>query len=92
MLKTRAYIDTTSQKPINILDTRYNMSTFQPCPEELSSRLFSVVIIGGGTAGLVLAARLSEDPDISVLVLEAGENRLNVSLPVDIARFKCKPH
>ncbi|KAI1483570.1 putative GMC oxidoreductase [Daldinia eschscholtzii] len=38
------------------------------------SEVFDVVIVGGGTAGLALAARLSEDPGLQILVLEAGED------------------
>lgn len=45
--------------------------------EEFVKKSYDYVIIGGGTAGLVLAVRLTEDSNVTVGVLELGGNRLN---------------
>ncbi|OIW28942.1 alcohol oxidase [Coniochaeta ligniaria NRRL 30616] len=37
-----------------------------------SSTEFDFIVIGGGTAGCVVAGRLAENPDVNVLVIEAG--------------------
>lgn len=52
-----------------------NVPAFWPgeySPQKYAGKEFDYVIVGGGTAGAVLANRLSADGNTSVLVLEAG--------------------
>lgn len=44
--------------------------------EEFLSSPFDFIIVGGGTAGLLLAARLAENEQFQIGVLEAGGNKL----------------
>jgi choline dehydrogenase len=67
----------------------------QKKPRKIMSELrqFDYVIVGAGSAGLVLANRLSADPKLSVCVIEAGKPDKNpfVHVPLGLAaivRFK----
>ena len=43
----------------------------------ITEKSFDYIVVGAGTAGLVVANRLTADSHVSVLVIEAGSDRLN---------------
>lgn len=55
----------------------------------MNRETFDYVIVGGGTAGCVVASRLALQSDASVLLLEAGGSDLRpmIQIPIGYARL-----
>lgn len=72
MLGSSAVILATALALLGLPSSLASPTASQSCPHPELGQSFDYVIIGGGTAGLVVANRLSADAKVKVAVIEAG--------------------
>lgn len=67
--------------------SRYLSRSVMTNSDSVANKTFDFIITGGGLTGLAVASRLTEDPNISVLVLEAGNDDHNDPRIYDVRTY-----
>jgi hypothetical protein len=56
-------------------------------PATANGQTFDYIVVGGGLTGITVAARLAEDPTVTVLVVEVGADNRQDPRVYDIYRY-----
>ena len=87
----RGHWDTAGQRYVaqSLEGLTYSLTPVQPRGPHLSDPDFDYVIIGAGTAGCLLANRLSADPSRRVLLVEAGALTTIAWIHIPVGYLRC---
>lgn len=69
------------------LDARAQASGVTTNPALANGQTFDYIVVGGGLAGAVVSGRLTEDPSVTVLMIEAGGDDRKNPLIYDIYQY-----
>ena len=72
---------------LSVAAPNLNKRAVTTSPGDVNGKTYDYIVVGGGLSGLTVAARLAENPSVTVLVIEAGRDDRNDARIYDIYKY-----